>query len=418
MAQKKKAAAKRQKQQQKKQQRRNARLQKRRSVQTARVQPYPLEMKDDSFAAPTDMTLLNDLRSIFPGGDPSNSSPDDFANTLLPIAWDSADLIDEPEFAEIAIPPLEASIAYAKALQESGMEPDEIFDLDEDERDEAIGEALDEATFRLLTPERFDQLHQGLIKLRARLKHENQPNEVPRVAAAQLFFEMDKSRRLVASLGLVQELVRRSIAVGFDVAKILNKVRSQTGDDQSLSSEQLRERILQSGLAGDIQQMVEGRPDLQRFLVEQGEEMRDAGRRALFEGKLKLGLFTDDELAQALALFKQATDGDLTLFASFDDQLDLVMQELAPQLIEYIRGLLVAEERITELRQRIAAVMADPSIADSEWTAFLMALHDDLMEEDGVSYALSSLLSALFGELWPRILPSANVEAGEETDPL
>jgi hypothetical protein len=401
---KKKSAAQRHKQQQKRQQRRHARLDK----QRPKSRPAPV-----ATLPALDDTVLDDLRVLFRGGDPASMTPDEFADTLLPPALDSADLADEPEFADIAVSPFEAAQTYITVFQEHGLGAGDIADLEEEEREETIGEALDETTQRLLTPELRQQIHTGLTALRTRLRRSNQRNELPRVAAVQMFLESDQNGQIAAALGLVQEIVRRSIGFGFQMAEALDQLR---GDDETaapLTPDALRERIEQSEFAQQLTATLGKVPGLRRFFEQQAEEMRDAGRQALFEGKLRLDLYTPAEIAGAVEVMQEAFDGDLTGFSEFDEQVGNIMPVLMPQMIEYVRGVFTTEERIARLRQRMNEVVADPDFADSPWPPFLLALRDDLMEEDALAYGLGFLLSALLGEVWPSILPPEAFQADE-----
>jgi hypothetical protein len=228
-----------------------------------------------------------------------------------------------------------------------------------------------------------------------------------------MFLESDQNGQIAAALGLVQEIVRRSIGFGFQMAEALDQLR---GDDETaapLTPDALRERIEQSEFAQQLTATLGKVPGLRRFFEQQAEEMRDAGRQALFEGKLRLDLYTPAEIAGAVEVMQEAFDGDLTGFSEFDEQVGNIMPVLMPQMIEYVRGVFTTEERIARLRQRMNEVVADPDFADSPWPPFLLALRDDLMEEDALAYGLGFLLSALLGEVWPSILPPEAFQADE-----
>lgn len=408
MAAKKKSAAQRHRQQQKRQQRRNTRLQKQRSPARPAPAPPPLRL---------DKTLGDDLRLLVPGGDLSALTPDRFADLLLPPALDSADLVDEPEFADIAIPPLEATQTYIEVIQEQGIESEDIADLDEEEREEAIAEALDETTARLLTPALRQQLRTGLIDLRARLRRTKQVNELPRVAAVQMFLESDQDGQIIASLGLVQEIVRRGIVFGFQVAEAIDQLKTAEETDGELTPEALRQQVAQSEALQRLTATLEATPGLRRFLEEQIDELEDAGRRALFEGKLRLDLYTEAEIAGAAKLFKQATGDDPTILLSPDRNLATILRALMSQLVEYVRNLFAAEERLAQLRQRMDEVVADPAFAHSQWTPLLLTLHRYLGEEDALEYMQGYLVTALFGELWTSVLPPEAFEVDETDEP-
>jgi hypothetical protein len=407
-AKKKKSTAHRHKQQQKKQQRRNTRLQKQRSP-TRPAQALP--------SLKLDPTLGDDMRLLAPGGDLSALTPDRFADLLLPPALDSADLADEPEFAEIAIPPLVATRTYIELIQEQGIEAVDVVDLDDEEREEAIAEAFDETTARLLTPALRQQLRTSLINLRARLRRTHQMNELPRVAAVQMFLESDQEGQIVASLGLVQEIVRRSIAFGFQMAEAVEQLHSAEAAGGKLTPAALREQITQSESGQRLTATLETTPGFRRLLEEQIGEMERAGHEALFKGERRLNLYTQAELAHAADLFKQATGDDLTTLLTPDSKVGPILPELLPQLVEYVRRLLASAERLAQFRQRLDEAVVDPTFADSKWAPVLLTLHDHLTKEESVAYAQSYLVAALFGELWMSVLPPEAFEADEANEP-
>jgi hypothetical protein len=407
-AKKKKSTAHRHKQQQKKQQRRNTRLQKQRAP--ARPTPTPESLR-------LDPTLGDDVRLLAPGGDLRALTPDRFADLLLPPALDSADLADEPEFAEIAIPPLVATQSYIEVIQEHGIESENIIDLDDEEREEAIAEAFDETAARLLTPALRQQIRTGLINLRARLRRTHQMNELPRVAAVQMFLESDQEGQIVASLGLVQEIIRRSIVFGFQMAEVVEQFHNAEAAGGKLTPAALREQIIQSESGQRLTAALETTPGLRRVLEEKIDEMERAGHQALFSGELRLNLYTQAELAHAADLFKQATGDDLTTLLTPESQLSPILPQLLPQVVEYVRGLMASSERLTHFRQRLDEAVVDPAFADSKWAPVLLTLHDHLTKAESVVYAQSYLVAALFGELWLSVLPPEAFEVDEPNEP-
>lgn len=355
------------------------------------------------------------MRLLFPGGDPSAMSPDAFADMILPVALDSADLADEPEFADLTIPPLEATEAYIGVMQGLGVRVSDIDGMDEEVRDELIGQAIDDTTTVLFTPQLHQQIRTGLMALRARLRRTNQTNELPRVAAVQMFLEMDRSGQVAPALGLVQEIVRRSISVGFDMAQVISEVQAVDKAGGPLTPQEMVDRISQSEITAKLAAMLDTMPGLRHFLLQQAEEMRDVGKRALFEGRLRLDLYSPAELEDVVNLIKEAIGADLSVFRSFGEHLENIMPKLMPPITEHVRNLFGLPERTLQLRQRMDDLVADPAYTNSEWMPFILALRGDLQKEDGVAYILGDLVAALFGELWPLLLTLEAFEADQQS---
>lgn len=78
-----------------------------------------------------------------------------------------------------------------------------------------------------------------------------------------------------------------------------------------------------------------------------------------------------------------------------------------------VLNLFVVLERPDQLIQRIEEIENDPEFADSIYTPILLSLSDDLSEEDELHYSLGLLVAALFGEVWPEVLPSEAFQADE-----
>lgn len=393
-AKKKKSAAHRHKQQQKKQQRRNSRLQK----QRAPARPPLPSLK-------LDPTLAEDIRLIAPGGNLNALTSDRFAELLLPAALDSADLSDQPEFADIAIPPLEATKTYMAVIQERGVDAMVVDEVDEEEQQEAIAEALEEVTARLLTPALRQQLRTGLINLRARLRRTHDIDELPRVAAVQIFLESDQDGQMAANLGLVQEIVRRSILLGLQIGEAVHEQDAVENSGGKLTPASLYQRAREGEAIQQLTATLDANPSYRRFLEEKSDEIEDAGRRDLFAGRLRLDLYTEAEIAVAAGLFKRIAGDDPTTLLSPERNLSSIAPMLIPQLADYVRDLFAAEERFDQLRQRMDEVVADSAFADSQWAPFLLILHRNVREEDAFDYIHGYLVAALFGELWPSLFP-------------
>lgn len=310
--------------------------------------------------------------------------------------------------------PEEVTPLYLRQLDEQGLTDDDLDDLDEDERDEAIGEALSETVYQLLTPELRAQFIDSLVELRARRRQEGHLNELPRLAAVQIFLETDSSNRIISVLGLVQERVRRGISAGFEMAEMVRELVDEQGLDlATLSTTELKD----SPLFQQLVEQVEQRPELRRFLEQQSDELMETGRRALFTGELDLDFFTADELETITALGQQASEGDFSAFDTDDERFTATMGAFVPQLHDYIFNLLTPVRKET-LRRRIDALVADPDLQEAEWMPYLATLRLNLQDpvEDEDEVILSALNLMALGYFFGSVLIGEDNETELDDD--
>jgi hypothetical protein len=156
------------------------------------------------------------LPLFFQYGDPSAPSGhamEELMTTLIA----SEELADEPEFEGLLINPMLSAETAVQVGQEMGFTPETLADLPGQEQRDAQMEILDESMRRLLTEEWCQDILKALNDLRLRLKRSGDKGKTAQVATLQSFLREDKSRATWPMMGLVQAILRSSIAAGFEM---------------------------------------------------------------------------------------------------------------------------------------------------------------------------------------------------------
>lgn len=390
----KKNRKKQQKRKQAKQQRRKARV--RRKTQRSKPQPTSAESRDEE--------LLNDIQPFWSMQGDTAALPDvSLMQRMIIPMLDSDDLAEEPEFDNIVFDPLQCVNTFAAVGEEMGVDPAQLDTLSEEERGDVQYQIFEESTRRLLTDELKQDVIASLNALRLRLKREGQPDETARVATLQSFLTKGPGDEFWPMLGVVHAIVRRSMAVGFELAEASAKVL-ETGDigedDQSLV-----ERLKQAGITQQTENLLGESPGIASYLRQQVNQVRVEGMEAIYAGDLYLELFTQDELETAAELMAETLGYD----SEADTQPEITQdtgRNLMMRMEEYLTGILTPQ-RLDQLRERLTSIVNEEAL-EGKWLGFVLMLREDMEEEDAVENNKAFLMRALFGEM--RRLEALSVE--------
>ena len=217
--------------------------------------------------------IIEDMLPLFPLLEDGASSSATDMDQFMMILLDSADLIEEPEFEEIIIDPMYSVKTFAEVAQELDIDTGALGDSFDEERDDALAEALEITTQRLLTDGLRRDIVSALNKLRLRLKRAGKQEEAARVAALQSFLREGEADAGMWSLfGLVQAIVSRSVTAGlafFDVSMELTEAAHLGEDDTPLTFSQ---RLTQSPLVKKTETLVRKTPGLRGYLEKQADK--------------------------------------------------------------------------------------------------------------------------------------------------
>jgi hypothetical protein len=247
--------------------------------------------------------LAEDMQPFFAS---QQASPGELDTEQLMLSlMDSAEIAEEPEFEEILVDPLRAVQTYISVAKEMGFaEPEQLEQLAEEEREDQTFELMVGVTRRLLDNELRQEIIGALNDLRLRQKRTGRRVEAAKTAALQSFLGDRKSKDLWPILGLNLAITQRSIEAGFELWGASVEALDPEDAEEEIAPQTLFEKVAQSGVAQKLSGALAKVPGLRGFLEKQVDTIWEEGEQAVFTGELYLGLYTEEELAAGLDIFK------------------------------------------------------------------------------------------------------------------
>ncbi|MBN1976825.1 MAG: hypothetical protein JW918_05440 [Anaerolineae bacterium] len=357
--------------------------------------------------------LFEDMLPLFPKLD-SVSDVSAAEQLMTPILMSDA-LADEPELDHIFIDPFLCAETLAQVGQEMGLDPESLSVLDEEEGEDARLDMLEEVARRVVTDEVRQEILDGLNSLRLRLKRSRKRKRVAQIAAVQSFLGMggDGNDEAWPMIGLVQAIVARSIAVGFEMVEASMEIKDQVGgEDRGLAG--LPQRLAESPLVKKFDKLLKKVPGLSGFLTKQADSIWKEGVNAIYEGKLSLELYSLEELAGGVDTLRTALGIDTINEAESEPIAASMSEEKGKAVVlaidNYV-GQLFTPDRLDQLRARIATVM-DTGEYPGRWLSFLLMLQEHMAYEDAAENERGFLIKALIGEM--RSIVEEDEEAERE----
>jgi hypothetical protein len=346
--------------------------------------------------------IFEDMLPLFPLIDDPAASPADGVEELMMTLLASGDLIEEPEFDEIFIDPMRCVDTFVEIGEELGIDPEAMGRLPEEELEDTQINMLEMTTQRLLTDELRQDILDALSKLRGRLKRAGKREEVAQAAALQSFLSEGESSELWSTIGLVQAIVQRSLAAGFDLLDAAWEAMEDADLDESATPRTLSQRVAGSAVAQKANTLLQKVPGLSGYLEKQADSIWQEGIDGVFEGDLYLGIFTPEELEAGLDTLRTTLEDDIMQEAGPQDSTTRVFTEeqgksIVSRIDDYLTELFTPV-RLDRLRKRLNTIL-DSSDYDRRWVAFIMMLADYLADEEAVENEKGFLFAAFFGEM-------------------
>jgi len=356
--------------------------------------------------------LLDDILPLFPIADGIGPSPEASMKPLMTTILDSADLVEEPEFEDIIINPLQCMEIFAEVGEDLGITAEEFAELPEDERDDTHFEMLQKTIQRLLTDEIRQTIIKRLDKLRLRLKKSGQTDRVARVATLQMFLPSQEGDEMWPMVGLVQAIVQRSLAAGFELFEMT--MEATEGNDLDEGGSSLLQKLSHSSIGEKADSLLKKIPGLSGFLENQSNKIWEEGEEAIFDGDLYLELYTDEELDAVAAIFTEVLEPDPAEESGSKEAERAELNEetgkaLVTELANYVDKLFTPA-RLDQLRARLDSLVNDPDYP-KKWLPFILMLIQYMGEENAAEYEQQFLVKALFGEV--RVAQQALFEETE-----
>lgn len=447
MARKKKKKVKNNKQRAQRQQKK----QRRRSART--VERAPVRSRGEMDQNP----YFEDMRPLFPRAGEQLEAQSQMAlmEPIFYAAWETHDLIDEPEFDDIGFNPLEFPKLLEDASQSLGQNFEEVGDLAQDERRGHFLELLDLVVDDLVTDEVRDEIIDALEKMRARFRNTRQRRkDLPRVAAAQMMIESykrddeeDDDESVLSTIGVIQALFTRSFELSLTLMDVAAEME-EFAESEGLEGEAVQKLLDSSDPQGDskldrfvnkLVARVQNIPNINRHVEDSMDEQWDKGCDALFAGRLLLNLYSKDEIATAAGMFLQArfeivkgfgfqigiddfsdmSDAEIDRYTEYIEELDTppdlgeTVNLLLPRYMDFVEELFDSEERIAKLRTHLNS-QADKHLKDgTEWAVFVLELREYLEEDPEGVLDGQVPMRALLGEVRMFMLSETDTEDEE-----
>jgi hypothetical protein len=346
--------------------------------------------------------VIEDMLPLFPLIDDPSTSPAAGMEQLMMTLVASEDLIEEPEFEDIIIDPMRCVDTLVEVGEELGIDPAALSQLPDEEREDTTMQMLEMTTRRLLTDELRQDILSALNSLRLRLKQAGQPEKAAKAASLQSFLGGSETSEVWPLIGLVQAIVQRSLAAGFELLEASMEVVGADGLDETETPLSLAERVAQSSVAQKANTLLQKVPGLSRFLEKQADSIWDEGIDAVFAGDLYLGIFAVEELEVGFDIFK-TTLGD-NLSQETDAQEPITIKPTEEQSKALVLGIddfiteLFTPLRLDLLRTRLDTILNDKD-SPRRWIPFILMLADYLADEEAVANEKGFLISAFLGEM-------------------
>jgi hypothetical protein len=341
-------------------------------------QPPPdVEFLDDE--------LTRDLLSFVPdvAGDPARGEA--ASDALVVAVLESEDLADEPEFRELYFHPMQAIDIYAELEEERGISEEALNALSPEEEDDLFFDLMEDLVRRALTDQMQDDILDAVEAAWRRVRQEGDQEMAGRLAGMLTLLRSKESEEAWPQVGLVQAILHRSLEAGFELMGVL--------EPEGATNQSARDRW-QRGTDRRVQQQLEAiitkYPGLAVVLAQDDDQAWQEGLRALMEGELYIGFFSEEELERAADLLSPEALGGPEL--SEEEMGRAGIQVLRT----YLAGLLTLERR-AEMREQLLALLEDEELAGEHAQLLTTMLYD--LEDTDADDVIVALTAAMFGEL-------------------
>jgi hypothetical protein len=318
----------------------------------------------------------------------------------------SEELATEPEFLRVFFPPNECAEAFWEWIE---MQNPDYDPSQEDEIAEEMAEKVIERIARLFYhhPARED-IMANLDALRRRLRRTGRRDTAAKAAGLLYFLDTDLGEQIWPSVGLIQALVRRSVAAGLRLSAVASSLADTMGFGKSSSSE--AEEAQRASLEESLTLLREI-PGLETFLSQEADKVWMEGLSALTNGEVFLGLYTAPEIIGALDILHASHKASLQQRETQGARQERE-HEFADRLAGYVAELLTAE-RLEQMRSRLGEARGEAE-SDPPAVAFIDLLLERLSAEGAAQRQRPLLTLALLGEVQASVAAYREMKAAEK----
>lgn len=338
---------------------------------------------------------------------------------ILQTAWETENLLKEPEFDQLTIDPVEVAGTFMQTAETLGVSSDEGF------ASERMGDVFEQMTEKLLTPELCAEIATAAEAVRARARAEKRQKLLKQAAALQFIMEVEFMAEYRHNIGFIQKLIRDNLDAGFTLLGFMLE-NEETEEKQGEPAGALTSTENMAEREARIMEKLAKNQALDRYMTRHVDELNEAGRHALFDGELELPLYTEDELAMAMervfgdqnnpasdkmpdesnlvqttAEVELAGEEQSTATMNTDDDFSDAEQNLPDgwmqRLVAYVEEI-ITPTRQAEMVTTLEAWLATPENQESPWREYVFHRAKLLAEEEFDS-ELDFLVAAFWGEL-------------------
>lgn len=300
--------------------------------------------------------LMEDLRPFLSQRDLNKG-----LTTVMELAMDSDELVDEPEFSSLFFMPITAFMLFVAAMEENGLTADDYFALPEEARSEKFLEIVEQILPELLTDEFQETLTERAETARARFRDSDNEQKLWQTSAVQFILEMKADEEAEFYPGLIYTIAAKSIEAG----PLL--ITPDDEDEEPFDEEA-------------AQQQIDNVPGLRDYLDNIMKMAQERFIHDMLDSELLFQLFTDAEIEEGAVMLEQDSGHSLDAVGDF---LNRILTE--PRRAEMVARL---DRVLTDLPEHLQGIQP-----------FLEDIQADLPELEPQTASWAALIAALIGEI-------------------
>ncbi len=311
--------------------------------------------------------------------------PEAAADFVVKTVLPTSDMAAEPEFAKIVHEPSFCAKTIDEVVGGMGINWETFGNLPKPIAESVRVQISEEALKRVLDDKFRDKILDGLNAYRLRKKRKNDKMEAGKAAAIMLILKEKKNEAVWPKIGLLHEILHNCVAVGHEIMNSVNDIKE--GKVGGLN-EKMMSRIKEDD-------------NLRKFLLNEVNKNIVEGSNALLDGRLKLDLFTSEEIDRASEILVEAYKAGVDPESGNEGSVVPKYTEEGQQIVVSGLGGIIDEaitpERIRDARKKVEEILKGEG-EGAKWGMFLVSVKSKLEKESELENLKSFFIRALYGE--------------------
>jgi hypothetical protein len=302
----------------------------------------------------------------------------------------------EPEFDDIFGDPISCVSIYVETISKMEVNWKSFGDLPPQLASSIRDQVLEETVRQFLTESLRLEILDGLNQFRLRKKRFGENTEAGIAAVLQLVLKDEKNQPIWPKIGLLHGIVHNSITLGLELKDSYNELLDENKDLLVLDN-QKKYDILKEKFSN-----IDANPRLINFFNRQTKRIYDEGTDALFQGKLRFGFLTTEELNKVIEyMVKSIGFSDKEHLRHSNAFLSGLTEKNQKKFISGM-GIFINEtftpERIEQMIQKLNSILKDPGDLIS-YVPFILMIRNALQIDDKLESRNIFLVSITLGEI-------------------